>query len=83
MLEKRIQCFPVDPSKMNKTTGAATIDASGMDIIIFDAAVTVYFDGVSSYTYDWSAEHPKVITNVTSIHVDKAVNYMWVGTATR
>ena len=78
ILEKNVQAFPIDPNKVGKTSGAATIDVSDMDMIIFDAEVTVYFDGNSSDTYTMAAEIPKVITAVSSIHVSTAVNYMYV-----
>lgn len=70
--------FPIDPAKVDKTTGAATITTTDMDVIIFDTDVTVYFDGNSSATYNWSADIARCITKVSSIHVNTAVNYMYV-----
>lgn len=78
ILEKDVQAFPAHPNKVGKTSGAATIDTSDMYMIIFDAEVTVYFNGNSSNTYTMAAEVPKVIAAVSSIHVNAAVNYMYV-----
>ncbi len=83
ILEKDVQAFPIDPDKMGSTSGADTIDTSDMSLIKFDTAVTTYYNGNSLDTFDWLAGEAMIVTAVTSIHVDKAVNYMWVGTATR
>ena len=71
-----MQVFPV--RNFGSTAGAATINTSDMHLIVFDTEVTIYADGNSSDTFTLPKVTPIGITELSSLHVSAATNYMYV-----
>ena len=70
-----MQVFPL--INIGSTSGADTIDVTGMHLLVFDTDVTIYINGVSSETFALPAMTPLGVTEVESLHVDAATNYLY------
>lgn len=71
----RTSVFEFNQDRMDRTTGAASIDVSGAQSIIFDDETTFYFGSATSKTFTVVACYPVGCSNESSIHVDAAVGY--------
>ncbi len=73
-----IMVFPLKKGCFGSTTGADIIDTTDMVAIKFDAEVAVYVDGDSANTYILDRAEPAGVEYCDSIHVDAAVDYVWM-----
>ena len=71
-----IQIFPL--LNLDSESGAATIDVSDMDLIMFDTDLTIYINGASGDTFFLTLMTPLGVGSISSIHVSAATNYMYV-----
>ena len=74
----KIMVFPMKKGCFGSTSGADDIDTTSMVAIKFDAEVTVYVNGDSANTYILDRAEPAGVEYCDSIHVDAAVDYVWM-----
>jgi len=71
-----VQCMPIE--NHGSTSGAANIDVTNMAFIEFDSAVTVYWEGETSKTFDVAKNKIYGVEGINTLHVSAAVNYIWL-----
>lgn len=71
------QVFPIIDGQLDATSGAADIDVSDMNIIMFDTEVTIYAESHSSKTFTLAACKPIGVQSLSSLHVSAATRYAY------
>lgn len=71
-----VQAMPI--LNIGSTAGAASIDVSSMKVIEFDSPVTVYIGTATTPAFTVAANKAYTVDGIDSLHVDAAVNYIYV-----
>ncbi len=71
-----IQIFPL--LNIVKETGAATIDTTDMNLIMFDTDLTIYIGSATTATFELAKLTPLGVGSIDSMHISAASSYMYV-----